>query len=67
MTAELRCAGCGCEGRAPTLVWDRATADPRPILVPVFGWHADGKPALLCEACRRTMAKRRRKRSRPAP
>jgi hypothetical protein len=67
MSAELRCVGCGCEGRGPAIVWDRAVADPRPVLRPAFDRHPDGKPALVCGACRRSMAKRRRKSRSSAP
>jgi hypothetical protein len=51
MTA-LRCAGCGTAGRMPTIVVDRLQEPPEPPLQPVFVWHADGRPALLCPACR---------------
>jgi hypothetical protein len=62
----LRCAGCGCAGRAPTIVVDRAQEPPEPPLVPVFDWHADGRPGLLCPSCKRGY-RRNRGRARYAP
>jgi hypothetical protein len=47
----LHCAGCGCAGRAPTIVV--AQEPPEPPLVPVFDWHADRRPGLLCPSCKR--------------
>ena len=54
----LRCAGCGCEGEAPKI---RYQADPNalPVLKPVFDWHPDGRPALLCASCMRGMRRNR--------
>jgi hypothetical protein len=57
--APLTCAGCGIAGTEPRIVWDRSQAPATAVLTPVFGWHADGRPALLCEACKRQLAKRR--------
>jgi hypothetical protein len=54
----LRCAGCGAAGHAPTIVYDKAAAPGVP-LTPVFGWHEDGRPALLCPACKRRLQKNR--------
>jgi hypothetical protein len=61
----LRCAGCGCAGRTPTIV-DGAQGPPEPPLHPVFDWHPDGRPALLCPSCRRGL-KRNQGRARYAP
>jgi hypothetical protein len=56
----LHCAGCGAEGRTPTVVFDPSKdADPRPVLNPVFAWHEDGRPALLCPTCKRRLVKNR--------
>ena len=58
--APLRCAGCGVAGTEPRVIWDRSAPEAQvPVLVPCFGWHADGKPALLCGTCKRQLAKRR--------
>jgi hypothetical protein len=54
-----RCAGCGAAGHPPTIVWDQVQAPPGVVLVPVFGWHPDGRPALLCPNCKRNLTKRR--------
>jgi hypothetical protein len=53
MTA-LRCAGCGCQGEAPKIRY-QADPDALPVLKPVFGWHDDGRPALLCPGCAKRM------------
>jgi hypothetical protein len=58
MTA-LHCAGCGCEGRMPTIVMDKAQEPPEPPLSAVFGWHEDGRPALLCPSCNRGLRRNR--------
>ena len=59
----LTCAGCGREGRPSTIVWDRSKPpeDPRPVVVPVFGWHADGRTG----AALRTLPQRASPSSRP--
>jgi hypothetical protein len=70
MTATaLTCAGCGCPGQPPVIVWTRSQAPSGAVLVPVFGWHPDGKPALLCPTCKRHLAKRRGRArySKPSP
>ena len=65
--AELHCAGCGARGHAPAIRWDKSAVPPDDVVIrPAFGWHQDGKPALLCDSCRARLAKRR-KRGRPAP
>jgi hypothetical protein len=51
--SALHCAGCGCAGRMPTIVVGRSEDPPEPPLVSVFGWHADGRPSLLCPSCKR--------------
>jgi hypothetical protein len=55
----LRCAGCGAAGQPPTIVWDKRAVPPGVVLVPVFGWHEDGRPALLCPTCKRRLKKNR--------
>jgi hypothetical protein len=57
MSAELRCAGCGRIGEVPKIRWSN-TEPALPPLHPRFGWHADGKPALLCPACEKLLARR---------
>jgi hypothetical protein len=57
-TQDQRCAGCGAAGEPPRIVWDRSQEQPGVVLVPVFGWHADGRPALLCASCKRKVAYR---------
>ena len=39
-----RCTGCGAAGHPSVIVYDRE-APPGVVLVPVFGWHPDGRPA----------------------
>jgi hypothetical protein len=66
MTAPLRCAGCGCEGRVPTINW-RTDPDALPPLHARFGWHADpGKPAMLCPSCEKALTQRKARRARRA-
>jgi hypothetical protein len=63
MTAPLHCAGCGCEGRVPTINYGRPDPDAPPPLRTRFGWHADpGKPAMLCPACDEALTKRKQRR-----
>jgi len=56
MTA-LKCAGCGIEGRAPTI--EVAPGDQRPVLRPAFNYYPDGRPALICDLCREAEASAR--------
>ena len=63
--ASLQCAGCGCPGHPPVILHDRTQAPPGAVLTPVFGWHVDGRPALLCAACRARNTGRRGKRTKP--
>jgi hypothetical protein len=58
MTA-LRCSGCGAEGHPPVVVHDERQLPPGTVFTPVFGWHADGRPALLCGKCRGRLGKNR--------
>jgi hypothetical protein len=37
------------------------------VLVPVFGWHEDGRPALLCPTCKRRLKKNRGRACYPKP
>jgi hypothetical protein len=61
----LRCAGCGRPGEAPR-IWNKPEDRPEVVLTPVFNWHADGRPALLCAPCRKTaFAARKTGRMRP--
>jgi hypothetical protein len=61
----LRCAGCNAPGEAPR-IWNRPEDRPEVILLPFFNWHPDGKPALLCAACRKkAYAARKTGRARP--
>jgi hypothetical protein len=63
----LRCAGCGCEGRRSTIIWARSAPEAQtPVLGVVFGWHADGRPALLCASCRKRLQRRARRKPRAA-
>jgi hypothetical protein len=55
----LRCAGCGAAGHPPVIVHDRSQAPPGAVPTPVFGWHPDGRPALLCGPCKRRLTKNR--------
>jgi hypothetical protein len=67
---DLRCARCGAADRAPTMVWDKSEAKPTgAVLSPVFDWHSDGRPALLCGTCRRRLRKNqgRARYSKPRP
>jgi hypothetical protein len=57
MTA-LHCAGCGCEGGPPKIRY-QADPDALPVLKPVFDWHPDGRPTLLCPSCMRGMRRNR--------
>lgn len=60
MTApELHCAGCGAQGHPPVIEWIRGERPEGAVLTPALGWHPDGKPALLCERCKRRLAKNR--------
>jgi hypothetical protein len=54
-----RCACCSHAGEPPRIVWDRSKEPPGVVLTPVFGWHADGRPALLCSSCKAKAAKAR--------
>jgi hypothetical protein len=56
---QQRCAACGAAGRAPTIVYDKATSPPGVTLLPTFDWHPDGRPALLCPTCKRRLKKNR--------
>jgi hypothetical protein len=56
----LRCAGYGIEGRAPTIACEKRKPpdDPLPVLVPLFGWHEDGRPAMPRKTCERRLVAR---------
>ena len=56
----LRCAGCGAAGHPPVIVYARSEAPPGVVLTPVFGWHTDGRVALLCCSCKAKAAKARK-------
>ena len=62
--AELRCAGCGCEGRAATIVydWSKPPEDARPVLKPTFGWGDPPRTVLLCGDCKAKLERRRKRR-----
>jgi hypothetical protein len=54
----LRCAGCGAVGEPPR-IWHKPEDRPDVVLQPVFDWHPDGRPALLCGDCRRGLKRNR--------
>ena len=56
-----RCSGCGAAGRTPepTDAWQSDAATELVTLMPVVGWHDDGRQALLCPTCRRNLIRRR--------
>jgi hypothetical protein len=57
MTA-MRSAACGREGEPPKIRYE-AEPDALPVLKPLFDWHPDGRPALLCPSCTRGMRRNR--------
>ena len=59
MSAPLRCAGCGVEGHPRVVVHDGRQRRPGAVLPPVFGWHSDGRPALVCGKYRLSFTRNR--------
>ena len=57
--AQLHCAGRGNGGRIATILNDERRRPPEPVLAPVFNWHEDGEPTLLCRDCRRRLNRNR--------
>ena len=57
--APVRCAGCGIEGHPAVIVHDEHQRPPGAVLMPIYGWHADGSRALPCGSCRLGLTRNR--------
>jgi hypothetical protein len=62
--AQLRCAGCGCAGRMPTIIHAERLRPPEPVLTPQFGWGDPPRTVLLYSSCKGKLQRRRPRRAR---